>query len=673
MGVPVGVDTISRLRYAMGSGFFFDSQFQGLADVVDYSSGNGILAGVTTAAQARTALGLGTIATQNAGAVALTGGAIDGAAIGGSTPSTGAFTTLAASGAVTGAGFTAYLASPPAIGATVAAAGTFSALSTGVNTLFGPTALGSVTSGTANVGIGSNALNALTSAVGYVAIGDHALESVVSLNTLGASVAVGRFAGQHDTGGTGNIYIGEQAGQANVTGNESIYIGRQCGLLMTSGSNTIGGLNSFTAVTTGGNNTGWGQDNGKYLGTTSHDNTLIGQSSGKTVTGANPMNYLTGVGSGTFLYAVGNGDMNSVAVGYLAMQGNSNGTSSTGGTQCVAIGGAVLANYTTATQVIAIGQGAAGNVTSGSQSVFIGTNSGNNITTGGDLIMIGTYRSNNAITGVTNNTSDAIAIGGNNKIGNNDLAIGVNALASSTENGNGSTAIGHDALHAVTTGDNNVGFGPGAGYVLTTGSNNLIVGNNVASATLTTGSGNIVIGVSNVVDTAASGSSNTFRMGGTGGVTFSATGLDTSVPAWQFKGTIALAGSSSGVVTLNPQAAAGTYNFNLPTTAGSANQALLSQGGGSSAMTWGTVGLVLSGTSGSIGGGALLAGARATATVSVTGATTSMAVAVTPAVDPGAGITWDGWVSSADTVTVEVIAVVAGTPTATTYNVRVIQ
>jgi hypothetical protein len=49
-----------------------------------------------------------------------------------------------------------------------------------------------------------------------------------------------------------------------------------------------------------------------------------------------------------------------------------------------------------------------------------------------------------------------------------------------------------------------------------------------------------------------------------------------------------LAGSTSGNVTIQPQAAAGTYNFNLPTTAGTAGQVLTSAGGGSSAMTWST-------------------------------------------------------------------------------------
>jgi hypothetical protein len=55
--------------------------------------------GASTAATARTALGLGTIATQAANSVAITGGAIDGTTVGATTASTGDFTTLNSSGA----------------------------------------------------------------------------------------------------------------------------------------------------------------------------------------------------------------------------------------------------------------------------------------------------------------------------------------------------------------------------------------------------------------------------------------------------------------------------------------------------------------------------------------------------------------------------------------------
>jgi len=51
-------------------------------------------------------------------------------------------------------------------------------------------------------------------------------------------------------------------------------------------------------------------------------------------------------------------------------------------------------------------------------------------------------------------------------------------------------------------------------------------------------------------------------------------------------GTINLLGSTSGTVSVLVQAAAGTYNFNLPTTAGSSGHVLTSGGGGATAMTW---------------------------------------------------------------------------------------
>ncbi len=51
-------------------------------------------------------------------------------------------------------------------------------------------------------------------------------------------------------------------------------------------------------------------------------------------------------------------------------------------------------------------------------------------------------------------------------------------------------------------------------------------------------------------------------------------------------GIINIGGSTSGTITLQPQAAAGTYNWNWPTTAGTSGYFLTSGGGGSTAMTW---------------------------------------------------------------------------------------
>jgi hypothetical protein len=82
---------------------------------------------------------------------------------------------------------------------------------------------------------------------------------------------------------------------------------------------------------------------------------------------------------------------------------------------------------------------------------------------------------------------------------------------------------------------------------------------------------------------------------------------------------------------------------------------------------------ILAATTGSIGGSALAAGGCASATVSVPGATSAMAVTATPATYPGDGVFWHGIVSAAGTVTVKVCAAVAVTPAASAYNVRVLR
>jgi hypothetical protein len=78
--------------------------------------------------------GLGTMALQNATTVAITGGSINGTLIGNATPSNGAFTTISASGEVSGVGFANYLNAPPTIGGVTANTGAFTTLSA-ANTL----------------------------------------------------------------------------------------------------------------------------------------------------------------------------------------------------------------------------------------------------------------------------------------------------------------------------------------------------------------------------------------------------------------------------------------------------------------------------------------------------------------------------------------------------------
>lgn len=82
---------------------------------------------------------------------------------------------------------------------------------------------------------------------------------------------------------------------------------------------------------------------------------------------------------------------------------------------------------------------------------------------------------------------------------------------------------------------------------------------------------------------------------------------------------------------------------------------------------------ILSGTTGSIGGGLLTAGSCTSGTTSIATSTTSMVALADPNTYPGDGLVWDAQITSNGTATVKVCAIVALTPAASTYNVRVIQ
>ncbi len=83
--------------------------------------------------------------------------------------------------------------------------------------------------------------------------------------------------------------------------------------------------------------------------------------------------------------------------------------------------------------------------------------------------------------------------------------------------------------------------------------------------------------------------------------------------------------------------------------------------------------LPLSATSGSLGGAPILAGQTITIATSVLGATTAMVALASPVTYPGDGFNWDAYVDTADSVTVRLTAVLAGTPNASLYNIRVVR
>jgi len=94
--------------------------------------------------------------------------------------------------------------------------------------------------------------------------------------------------------------------------------------------------------------------------------------------------------------------------------------------------------------------------------------------------------------------------------------------------------------------------------------------------------GNSLNPIDPVLSTAA-GAIGTVLTGTGGAPAFSATPTLGSVGT---TGTLGFSGLTSGTVTIQPQAVAGTFNFNLPTTAGTTGQVLTSAGGAAAAMTW---------------------------------------------------------------------------------------
>jgi hypothetical protein len=83
------------------------------------------------------------------------------------------------------------------------------------------------------------------------------------------------------------------------------------------------------------------------------------------------------------------------------------------------------------------------------------------------------------------------------------------------------------------------------------------------------------------------GTSNIYFNSGNVGIGTTSPGALLSLgTAGTTKGVMNFAGNTSGVVTIQPQAAAGTYTLTLPTTAGTSNQFLQTDGTGT--LTWAT-------------------------------------------------------------------------------------
>ena len=466
--------------------------------------------GATTAPLARTALGLGTAATYDAGTAAGNLVRLD--------------ATTAKLPAVDGSLLTNVTATGVASFGSSNTRGGTSALPTsstgGSNTAFGYSALSSNTSGSQNQSFGWAALNSNTTGSNNAAFGYSAL---ATNSSGGNNIALGNSAGYNLTTGSNNIAIGH-LGTAAESG--AIRIG-------TSGTQTSAYIAGITGVAPAGGSL----------------KTVVIDSNGQ-------------LGTAT-AGSAGSGSVTSVALsggttGLTATGGpiTSTGTLTLGGTLAVANGGTGASSQQAALNALA------GGITSGQFLRGNGTNVSLTAIQAADVPVLNQNTTGSAGSlvsdslGSTKVGTSALAV---NTTGNQNTAVGFLTLSANTAGvyntslgyksmqlnttGNNNTALGWQSLLQNTTGIGNIALGYSAGQNLTTGNYNIDIG----SAGLTADTNTLRIGFTyNGSATPASGQSRAF-IAGIRGATLGGASPQTVVIDDQ--GQLSSIASTSGTVT----------------------------------------------------------------------------------------------------------------------------
>ena len=402
------------------------------------------LSDLSNTGTARTNLGLGTMSTQAASTVAITGGTINGTSIGATSTSTGAFTTLSASGATT-------------LSSTL-----------GVNSDLTVTKNGT-TLGTPFVNFISNDTWQTAMNINNTSTNGR-IYSLISAGQNNSSQTPGSFSIYDQTATayrlviqpTGKIGIGtvspsemlHVAGNGLFTGTVKVGAytlpssdGTNGQILATNGSGTL----SWTSASSG---VSYIQEGAQFTGSL-----IIGHST----TGA--------LSSATQNTAVGISAMSSITQGdYNTMMGNSAGKNLTTGFENCFLGYNSGYTSTSATQSVGIGALSLYSTTNGASSTAVGYKANYNITSGAQNIAIG--REANF----------------GNTAGNHNIGIGYqtngNLGAAMTSGNNNNVLIGHMAGYSLGDGDDgNVMIGFQAGYN-ETGANKLYIDNSSTTTPL---------------------------------------------------------------------------------------------------------------------------------------------------------------------------------------------
>jgi hypothetical protein len=495
----------------------------------------------TAAGSIANSTGAVTITSFISNSVDIGGGAIDGTTIGGTTPNSGAFTTLSATGDLTVDTNTLYVDSTNnriGVGTSSPAAKLHvTSASSGVTPNTTGDELFVEGSGDSGITIGSG-----TASQGRLFFGDSGFATAgrVGYNHADNSLYFGTngVAERMRIDSSGNVGIGT-ASPLSAAGYSWLTINGASsgGVVSLSNAGTeLGRLQSNILATTLSTLTVaplvFKTNNAEWMRISSAGLVGIGTSSPSaklTVNGDSEINSLTigrGAGNNTSNTVFGNSAFgnnttgaNNTAVGYNALYNNTTGSQNTAtGFQSLYNNTTVGNNTATGFQSLYSNTTGGNNIAVGFQSLYSNTTAGNNIAVGFQSLYSNTTGTQNNATGrqalynnTTGNYNDSVgyqslysnttgssntAVGHqslyNNTTGASNIAVGFQSLYSNTE-GDFNTAAGRQALRNNTTGELNVSVGYQSLYNNTTGSNNTATGF-AAGDIITTGSRNVIIG-----------------------------------------------------------------------------------------------------------------------------------------------------------------------------------
>ena len=421
----------------------------------------------------------------------------------------------------------------------------------GTNTAMGAYALLQNTTGTRNTAMGYSALEnnkakQESTAVGYsamlyaddtttaavtsnTAVGAYALQgSTTAANNTGLrNTAVGHSALIANTTGSSNTAMGDLALSGNTTGDNNTAIGHFALKVATQTDNTAVGANALDNTTTGADNTAVGSG-ALSANVTGRYNTAMGY---QAMFANVDKQESTAIGYWAMRYADSGASAvtANTAVGAYALAGSATPANNTG-TSNNAFGHSALSGNTDGVQNVAIGQQALLANTTGDQNTAIGHQALLTNITGGQNTALGAY----ALYTTTTDGSTAVGYTAlTSATSGVNVAVGSNA-GEFVLSGHLNTAMGYSAMRGVTgnrlTGNNNTAIGTNALYILQgTAANNTALGFQ-AGDSITTGAANILIGYD--VDTPAATTSNHLNIGNSiyGDLAVGNVGIGTPLP-----------------------------------------------------------------------------------------------------------------------------------------------